>query len=185
MVVSGGNVAGETASGILKPVLARPIYEVRHPSRVRPRNVTCSCGNTFQTRSTRPAELHEICSVPSLLYGQAEARGHGRPRQRFQRRLEKAARGAATSSKGRRERAHRRPGCARGRDDARPVGVVGRRPQARRRDRRGQPADLLLPAQAPLGAHPGRRGRLRARRVARHRLSRPRHLGQLRGAGGG
>ena len=34
----------------------------------------------------------------------------------------------------------RRPGRARGRDDARPVRLVGRRPQAGRRDRRGQPA---------------------------------------------
>ena len=40
-------------------------------------------------------------------------------------------------------------------------------------------------AEASLGAPPGHPRRLRARRVARDRLPRARHLGELRGAGGG
>ena len=44
--------------------------------------VHCSCGNEFQTRSTKP-ELHvEICSAcHPVLHRQAEAHGHGRPRR--------------------------------------------------------------------------------------------------------
>jgi large subunit ribosomal protein L31 len=53
--------------------------------------VTCSCGNTFQTRSTKP-ELHvEICSHYHPLYtGKQKLVDTGGRVERFQRRLEKA-----------------------------------------------------------------------------------------------
>ena len=44
-------------------------------------NVHCSCGNTFQTRSTVSEIRSDICSNCHPFYtGQAEADGHGRPR---------------------------------------------------------------------------------------------------------
>ena len=54
--------------------------------------VTCSCGNTFQTRSTK-AELHvEICSECHPFYtGKQKLVDTGGRVERFQRRLEKAA----------------------------------------------------------------------------------------------
>ena len=53
--------------------------------------VTCSCGNTFQTRSTRP-ELHvEICSNCHPFYtGKQKLVDTGGRVERFQRRLERA-----------------------------------------------------------------------------------------------
>src|SRR6185437_1907851 len=53
--------------------------------------VTCSCGNTFQTRSTKP-ELHvEICSNCHPFYtGKQKLVDTGGRVERFQRRLEKA-----------------------------------------------------------------------------------------------
>ena len=53
--------------------------------------VTCSCGNTSQTRSTRP-ELHvEICSDCHPFYtGKQKLVDTGGRGERFQRRLEKA-----------------------------------------------------------------------------------------------
>ena len=90
VVVSGGNVAGETASGILSPI-ARPIMKTDiHPDYVLA-TVTCSCGNTFQTRSTK-AELHvEICSECHPFYtGKQKLVDTGGRVERFQRRLEKA-----------------------------------------------------------------------------------------------
>jgi large subunit ribosomal protein L31 len=53
--------------------------------------VTCSCGNTFQTRSTK-AELHvEICSACHPFYsGKQKLVDTGGRVVRFQRRLEKA-----------------------------------------------------------------------------------------------
>ena len=76
-VVSGGNVVPETASAIL----ARQMKAEIHPEYVLA-TVRCSCGNEFQTRSTKP-ELHvEICSACHPFYtGQAEARRHGRARR--------------------------------------------------------------------------------------------------------
>ena len=58
-------------------------------------NVTCSCGNTFQTRSTKP-ELHvEICSNCHTFYtGKQKLMDTGGRVERFQRRLERAG-GAA------------------------------------------------------------------------------------------
>ena len=54
--------------------------------------VTCSCGNTFETRSTKP-ELHvEICSNCHPFYtGKQKLVDSGGRVERFQRRLEKAA----------------------------------------------------------------------------------------------
>jgi large subunit ribosomal protein L31 len=53
--------------------------------------VTCSCGNTFRTRSTKP-ELHvEICSNCHPFYtGKQKLVDAGGRVERFQRRLEKA-----------------------------------------------------------------------------------------------
>src|SRR3954453_19648104 len=53
--------------------------------------VTCSCGNTFETRSTKP-ELHvEICSECHPFYtGKQKLVDTGGRVERFQRRLEKA-----------------------------------------------------------------------------------------------
>jgi large subunit ribosomal protein L31 len=60
-----------------------PEYVVAH--------VTCSCGNTFQTRSTKP-ELHvEICSNCHPFYtGKQKLMDTGGRVERFQRRLERA-----------------------------------------------------------------------------------------------
>ena len=73
-VVSGGNVAPKQAAAIL----ARMKTEI-HPEYVLA-TVTCSCGNTFQTRSTKP-ELHvEICSNCHPFYtGKQKLDRHGRP----------------------------------------------------------------------------------------------------------
>ena len=53
--------------------------------------VTCSCGNTFETRSTKP-DLHvEICSACHPFYtGKQKLLDAGGRVERFQRRLEKA-----------------------------------------------------------------------------------------------
>jgi large subunit ribosomal protein L31 len=53
--------------------------------------VTCSCGNTFETRSTK-SELHvEICSACHPFYtGKQKLLDSGGRVERFQRRLEKA-----------------------------------------------------------------------------------------------
>ena len=53
--------------------------------------VTCSCGNTFQTRSTKP-ELHvEICSECHPFYtGRQKLRASGGRVERFERRRRKA-----------------------------------------------------------------------------------------------
>ena len=54
--------------------------------------VKCGCGNTFQTRSTKP-ELHvEICSACHPFYtGKQKLVDTGGRVERFQRKLEKAA----------------------------------------------------------------------------------------------
>ncbi len=44
-----------------------------HPEYIEAR-VTCSCGNTFTTRSTKATLSSELCNgVPPVLHGQAEA----------------------------------------------------------------------------------------------------------------
>ena len=54
-------------------------------------HVRCSCGNEFETRSTKP-ELHvEICSACHPFYtGKQKLMDAGGRVERFQRRLEKA-----------------------------------------------------------------------------------------------
>ena len=61
--------------------------------------VTCACGNTFQTRSTK-AELHvEICSNCHPFYtGKQKVVDTGGRVARFQRRLEKAGRAPAATA---------------------------------------------------------------------------------------
>ena len=61
-----------------------------HPEYVMA-TVTCSCGNTFETRSTR-ADLHvEICSACHPFYtGKQKLVDTGGRVERFQRRLERA-----------------------------------------------------------------------------------------------
>ena len=85
-VVSGGNVAAQTAAAIL----ARTMKPDIHPEYVLA-TVHCSCGNKFQTRSTKP-ELHvEICSNCHPFYtGKQKLVDTGGRVERFQRRLEKA-----------------------------------------------------------------------------------------------
>src|ERR671937_1685107 len=62
--------------------------------------VTCSCGNTFQTRSTKP-ELHvEICSNCHPFYtGKQKLVDTGGRVERFQRRLERAERAKRGSAR--------------------------------------------------------------------------------------
>ena len=86
-VVSGGNVAPQTGRcypGSMKADI--------HPEYVLS-TVTCSCGNTFQTRSTQP-ELHvEICSNCHPFYtGKQKLMDTGGRVERFQKRLERAER---------------------------------------------------------------------------------------------
>jgi large subunit ribosomal protein L31 len=61
-----------------------------HPEYLRTQ-VRCSCGNEFETRSTKP-ELHvEICSACHPFYtGKQKLMDQGGRVERFQRRLEKA-----------------------------------------------------------------------------------------------
>jgi large subunit ribosomal protein L31 len=61
-----------------------------HPEYVHA-TVTCSCGNSFETRSTKP-DLHvEICSACHPFYtGKQKLLDAGGRVERFQRRLEKA-----------------------------------------------------------------------------------------------
>ena len=86
VVVSGGNVAAETASAIL----ARPMKTGIHPEYVFT-HVRCSCGAEFETRSTQ-AEIHvDVCSACHPFYtGKQKLMDAGGRVERFQRRLEKA-----------------------------------------------------------------------------------------------
>src|ERR687895_250142 len=61
--------------------------------------VRCSCGNEFQTRSTRP-ELHvEVCSECHPFYtGKQKLMDAGGRVERFQRRLERAGRTGSADS---------------------------------------------------------------------------------------
>ena len=53
--------------------------------------VTCSCGNTFETRSTKPERHVEICSACHPFYtGKQKLLDSGGRVERFQKRLEKA-----------------------------------------------------------------------------------------------
>jgi large subunit ribosomal protein L31 len=66
-----------------------------HPEYVESR-VTCTCGNAFTTRSTKP-EIHvEICSVCHPFYtGRQKLVDTGGRVERFQRRVAKGRRAAA------------------------------------------------------------------------------------------
>src|SRR5207248_11639110 len=77
-----------TAAG--RCYLERAMKADIHPEYVLS-TVTCSCGNTFQTRSTKP-ELHvEICSQCHPFYtGKQKLVDTGGRVERFQRRLERA-----------------------------------------------------------------------------------------------
>ena len=143
--------------------------------------VRCSCGNEFVTRSTKP-ELHvEICSAcHPVLHGQAEARRHRRSRRALPAPARARRQAALGSSADERRRASR----PRGRHDAQPVQLGGRRAKARRRDRAGLPADHLADVKRRIFRLPVIRGDHRARRVVGDRLPRPRDLGPVRGAGG-
>ena len=68
-----------------------PEYVVSH--------VTCTCGNDFYTRSTQ-AEIHvEVCADCHPFYtGKQKLVDTGGRVERFQRRLEKAGKGAPSSS---------------------------------------------------------------------------------------
>ena len=60
----------------------RTTDEDRNPPAYVETEVTCSCGNTFTTRSTETSgKIHvEVCSqLPPVLHGQAEDPGHRRP----------------------------------------------------------------------------------------------------------
>ena len=61
-----------------------------HPEYVLAK-VTCSCGNTFETRSTKPELRVEVCSACHPFYtGKQKLLDSGGRVERFQRRLEKA-----------------------------------------------------------------------------------------------
>ena len=63
-----------------------------HPEYV-PATVHCSCGNTFQTRSTQPTLNVEVCAQCHPFYtGKQKLMDAGGRVERFQRRLEKAER---------------------------------------------------------------------------------------------
>ena len=107
-----------------------------HPEYVST-HVRCSCGNEFETRSTRGGIHVDVCSACHPFYtGKQKLMDSGGRVERFQRRLEEGGRRAPRLAT-RVEQQHRRAGCPRGRDDAQPVEVGRRGPQARRRDRPG------------------------------------------------
>ena len=61
--------------------------------------VHCSCGNTFQTRSTQPALNVEVCAQCHPFYtGKQKLMDAGGRVERFQRRLEKAERASRARS---------------------------------------------------------------------------------------
>ena len=93
-VVSGGNIAAKQAAAILD-CMKTDI----HPEYVLA-TVTCSCGNTFQTRSTK-SELHvEICSNCHPFYtGKQKLMDTGGRVERFQKRLERAERAKRGASR--------------------------------------------------------------------------------------
>ena len=55
-------------------------------------NVTCSCGNTFETRSTKPGDMHiELCNVCHPFFtGKQRVVDSGGRVERFQRRYGKS-----------------------------------------------------------------------------------------------
>ena len=111
-----------------------------HPEYVMTATVHCSCGDTFETRSTKPELRVEICSQCHPFYtGKQKLVDTGGRVERFQRRYAKksdAESAPATPEDGQRRRRNCppllwRPGRHRGRHDARPR-HLGRSPFASR-----------------------------------------------------
>jgi large subunit ribosomal protein L31 len=70
-----------------------------HPNYVEA-TVTCSCGNTFTTRSTRPQLRTDLCSVCHPFYtGEQRIVDTAGQVERFTRRMEAAAANAGQKSK--------------------------------------------------------------------------------------
>ena len=70
-----------------------------HPNYVEA-TVTCSCGNVFQTRSTRPSLRTDLCSVCHPFYtGEQRIVDTAGQVERFTRRMEAAAANAGQKSK--------------------------------------------------------------------------------------
>lgn len=70
-----------------------------HPNYVDA-TVTCACGNTFQTRSTKPNLRTDLCSVCHPFYtGEQRIVDTAGQVERFMRRMESAASGEARPSK--------------------------------------------------------------------------------------
>lgn len=70
-----------------------------HPNYIEA-TVTCSCGNTFQTRSTRPQLRTDLCSVCHPFYtGEQRIVDTAGQVERFTRRMEAAAANAGQKSK--------------------------------------------------------------------------------------
>lgn len=70
-----------------------------HPNYVEA-TVTCACGNTFQTRSTKPNLRTDLCSVCHPFYtGEQRIVDTAGQVERFMRRMESAASGDARPSK--------------------------------------------------------------------------------------
>src|SRR3954468_13256348 len=165
------------------PLLSWPDDEDRDPSRVRPRD------RSLRLRQRVPDALDQaraarrgVLELPPVLHGQAEADGFRRPRRALPAPAREGRRPQGLESN---ERPDRRASRPRGRDDARPLELDRRRPQARRADRRGHAPDRVDDEAAlalPAARDPRRDG---ARRVARDRLPRTVDLGSGRSAGGG
>lgn len=72
--------------------------EAIHPEYMET-NVTCTCGNQFVTRSTKPQIHVEICSACHPFYtGRQKLVDTGGRVERFQRRVAKARRAQAASA---------------------------------------------------------------------------------------
>ena len=76
-----------------------------HPNYVEA-TVTCACGNTFTTRSTRPTMRTDLCSVCHPFYtGEQRIVDSAGQVERFMRRMEAAAGDGAQSKRKRRQAA--------------------------------------------------------------------------------
>jgi large subunit ribosomal protein L31 len=70
-----------------------------HPEYVEA-TVTCACGNTFQTRSTRPSLRTDLCNVCHPFYtGEQRIVDSAGQVERFMKRMEAAAAGESAQSK--------------------------------------------------------------------------------------
>lgn len=73
-----------------------------HPNYVDA-TVSCACGNTFQTRSTKPVLRTDLCSVCHPFYtGEQRIVDSAGQVERFMKRMESAAAGGVTSKRQRR-----------------------------------------------------------------------------------